>query len=112
MKKIEAIIRPEKLEAVVSALESFGHIGLNIQDVKGHGRQKGMKELFRGQEYEIRFVPKVKLEIVIGDDKADKAVELILKTAQTGQIGDGKVFISDVLDAVRVRTAERGDGVL
>jgi len=109
MKRIEAIIRPEKLEAVVEALEGLGHSGMNITDVRGHGRQKGMKELFRGREYEVRFIPKVKVEIVLQNDRVEKAIELIVNIAKTGQIGDGKIFISEVLDAVRVRTGERGD---
>ena len=109
MKKIEVIIRPEKLEAVVDALVALGHAGMNVTEVRGHGRQKGMKELFRGREYEIHFIPKVKVEIVVKDELVEKAVETIVKTAKTGQIGDGKIFISDVLDAIRVRTGERGD---
>lgn len=109
MKRIESIIRPEKLDAVVEVLESLGHSGMNITEVKGHGRQKGMKEIFRGREYEIRFIPKVKIEVVIHDDMVEKALESIIKAARTGQIGDGKIFISDVLDAVRVRTGERGE---
>ena len=109
MKRIESIIRPEKLDAVVEVLESLGHSGMNITEVKGHGRQKGMKEIFRGREYEIRFIPKVKIEVVIHDDMVEKALESIIKAARTGQIGDGKIFISDVLEAVRVRTGERGE---
>jgi nitrogen regulatory protein P-II 1 len=109
MKRIEAIIRPEKLEAVVAALEAMGHAGMTAADVRGHGRQKGMRELFRGREYEVRFVPKVRVEIVVRDAQAEQAVEAIIATSKTGQIGDGKIFISDVTDAVRVRTGERGD---
>jgi nitrogen regulatory protein P-II 1 len=109
MKKIEAIIRPEKLDAVVEVLEGIGHSGLNITEVKGHGRQRGMKEIFRGREYEVRFIPKMKIEIVIQNDTVEKAVDLIIKVAKTGQIGDGKIFISDVNDAIRVRTGERGE---
>ncbi len=109
MKRIEAIIRPEKLEAVVAALEAIGHSGMTATDVRGHGRQRGMKELFRGREYEVRFIPKVRIEIVVRDAFAEKAVEAIIATSKTGQIGDGKIFVSDIADAIRVRTGERGD---
>jgi nitrogen regulatory protein P-II 1 len=109
VKKIEAIIRPEKLEALVEALEAMGHTGLNVTDVRGHGRQKGMKELFRGREYEVRFVPKVKVEVVLKNELVEKAAATIISIAKTGQIGDGKIFISDVADAIRVRTGERGE---
>jgi nitrogen regulatory protein P-II 1 len=109
MKRIEAIIRPDKLEAVVEKLSELGYSGLNYTEVQGHGRQKGMKELFRGREYEIKFIPKVKIEIVTADDTAEKIIDAIIDTAATGQIGDGKIFISKVDDVVRVRTKERGD---
>ncbi len=112
MKRIEAIIRPEKLDAVVEKLGELGYPGLNYTEVQGHGRQKGMKEIFRGREYDIKFVPKIKIEIVVKDSQADKIVEAIIAIAKTGQIGDGKIFISDVTDAVRVRTSEHGDDVL
>ena len=109
MKRIEAIIRPEKLEAVVAALEAIGHSGMTATDVRGHGRQKGMRELFRGREYEVRFIPKVRIEIVLRDANVEQAVAAIIATSKTGQIGDGKIFVSDVTDAVRVRTGERGE---
>jgi nitrogen regulatory protein P-II 1 len=112
MKKIEAIIRPEKLEAVVEVLEGFGHSGMNITDVRGHGRQKGMKELFRGREYEVKFIPKAKVEIVLQDAVVEKAVNAIIAVAKTGQIGDGKIFVSDILDTIRVRTGERGENAI
>jgi nitrogen regulatory protein P-II 1 len=112
MTKIEAIIRPESLEAVVEALEEVGHAGLNITDVRGHGRQKGMKELFRGREYENRFIPKMKVEIVVKDSLAAHAIETIIAKARTGQIGDGKIFVSEVKDAYRVRTGERGEAAI
>jgi len=112
MTKIEAIIRPESLEAVVEALEEVGHAGLNITDVRGHGRQKGMKELFRGREYENRFIPKMKVEIVVKDSLAAQAIETIIAKARTGQIGDGKIFVSEVKDAFRVRTGERGEAAI
>ncbi len=112
MKRIEAIIRPEKLDAVVEKLGELGYPGLNYTEVQGHGRQKGMKEIFRGREYDIKFVPKIKIEIVAQDSQADKIIEAIIKVSQTGQIGDGKIFVSDVINAIRVRTEEHGDDVL
>ena len=112
MVKLEAIVRPESLDAVVDALAALGHAGLNIGEVRGHGRQKGMKELFRGREYENRFIPKVKIEVVVKDEVAEQAVAAIAGAARTGQIGDGKIFISEIKDALRVRTGERGDAVL
>ena len=112
MVKIEAIVRPESLEAVVDALGALGHAGLNIADVRGHGRQKGMKELFRGREYENRFIPKIKIEVVVKEGVAEQAIEAVTAAARTGQIGDGKIFVSEVRDAIRVRTGERGDAAL
>ncbi len=112
MTKIEAIVRPEKLEPLVDRLSELGYPGLHYTDVQGHGRQKGVKELFRGREYEIKFVPKIKLEIVVADDKVETIVEAISAIARTGQVGDGKIFLSPVMDAVRVRTGERGDQAL
>jgi nitrogen regulatory protein P-II 1 len=112
MTKIEAIIRPDKLEAVVDALEAIGHAGMNIADVRGHGRQKGMKELFRGREYEVHFIPKVKIEVVLKDALASRAIDTIIEASKTGQIGDGKIFVSRVDDAIRVRTGERGESVV
>ena len=108
MKKIEAIIRPEKLDAIVEELGNLGHSGLNITEVKGHGRQRGIKEIFRGREYDIHYIPKIKIEIVLNDEQLENAITAILKVAKTGQIGDGKLFISEVTDAIRVRTGERG----
>ncbi len=112
MTKIEAIIRPESLDAVVDAVEEVGHAGMNITDVRGHGRQKGMKELFRGREYENRFIPKMKIEVVVKDSLAEHAIETIIAKARTGQIGDGKIFVSEVKDAIRVRTGERGEAAV
>lgn len=109
MKKIEAIIRPEKLEAVVEKLGQLGYSGLHFSEVQGHGRQKGMKELFRGREYDIKFIPKIKIEIVTVEAKVEQVIAAIIETAQTGQIGDGKLFISDITDVIRVRTKERGE---
>jgi nitrogen regulatory protein P-II 1 len=108
MKKIEAIIRPEKLEIVVEKLNELGHSGLHYTDIQGHGRQKGMKEIFRGREYDIKFIPKVKLEIVTVDGKVDQIIEAIINIASTGQIGDGKIFVLPVEEVVRIRTGERG----
>lgn len=109
MKKIEAIIRPEKLEEIVDILNNMGLAGMNYSEIQGHGRQKGIKEIFRGREYEIRFIPKIKLEIVVPDSRAEEVIDIIIKKAQTGQIGDGKIFLSTVDDVIRVRTRERGE---
>ena len=108
MKKIEAIIKPFKLDEVKEALQEIGVQGLSVIEVKGFGRQKGHTELYRGAEYVVDFLPKVKIELVIDDDMLDRAVEAIQQAAHTGRIGDGKVFISTVDDAIRVRTGERG----
>lgn len=112
MKKIEAIVRPERLEAVVDKLSELGFSGLNYTEVQGHGRQKGIKELFRGREYDIKFIPKVKIEVVISDAQVETAIEAILNTAGSGQIGDGKIFVSDIADVIRVRTRERGENAI
>lgn len=112
MKKIEAIIRPFKLEDVKEALIEQGVRGLTISEVRGYGRQKGHTETYRGSEYRIEFVPKIKIEVVVEDTKAEKIVDAILKTAKTGQIGDGKIFIYNVDDAVRIRTDESGKDAL
>lgn len=108
MKKIEAIIRHFKLEEVKDALTEAGISGMTVSEVKGFGRQKGHKEQYRGAEYTVDFVPKVKIEIVVGDDHAQKAIDAILATARTGQIGDGKIFVSELTEAVRIRTGESG----
>lgn len=112
MTKIEAIIRPEKIEAIVEALETLGHRGITKTEVEGHGRQKGIVEQFRGKEYRLTFIPKVKVEIVVKDTEAEKAISAIISTAFTGQIGDGKIFVSEVKDVIRVRTNERGESAL
>lgn len=109
MRKIEAIIKPFKLEEVKEALSSIGVQGLTVTEVKGFGRQKGHKELYRGAEYVVEFLPKVKLEVVVSDDLQEKVVDTIVKAASTGRIGDGKVFVSAVEEAVRIRTGESGD---
>jgi nitrogen regulatory protein P-II 1 len=109
VKKVEAIIKPFKLEEVKEALAGVGIQGLTVTEVKGFGRQKGHKELYRGAEYVVEFLPKVKLEIVVTDDKIQAVVEAIVKAASTGRIGDGKIFVSKVEDAIRIRTGESGD---
>jgi len=108
MKKIEAIIKPFKLEDVKEALAEVGVQGMTVVEVKGFGRQKGHTEIYRGSEYTVDFLPKVKVEIVVEEDRSDTVVDAIVKAANTGKIGDGKVFVSDVSEAVRIRTGERG----
>ena len=112
MKKVEAIVRPHVLEAVKSALQEVGVVGMTVTEVKGFGRQKGHTETYRGSEYKVEFLPKVKIEVVLPDDLADKAVDAVLKTAATGKFGDGKVFVSALTDVVRIRTGERGEAAL
>ena len=112
MKKIEAIIKPFKLEEVKEALGSVGIQGVTVTEVKGFGRQKGHKEMYRGAEYVVEFLPKLKLEIVVTNDLAGKATEAICNAASTGRIGDGKIFILPVEDAIRIRTGETGDVVV
>jgi len=108
MKKVEAIIKPFKLEEVKDALSEVGVEGMTVTEVKGFGRQKGHTEIYRGNEYTVDFLPKIKVEFVLGDTAVSAAVEAILKAARTGKIGDGKVFVSSVEEAVRIRTGERG----
>ena len=112
MKKIEAIIKPFKLEDVKEALSEVGVEGMTVVEVKGFGRQKGQTEIYRGAEYQVNFVPKVKLEAVVDDSAAGKAVEAIKTAAATGKIGDGKIFVVNVEDAVRIRTGETGTAAL
>ena len=109
MKKIEAIIKPFKLEEVKDALSGAGIEGMTVIEVKGFGRQKGHTEIYRGSEYTVDFLPKIKLEVVVADSAVEGAVAAIVKTAKTGKIGDGKVFVSSVLDVVRIRTDEKGE---
>src|ERR1700761_4683416 len=109
MKKIEAIIKPFKLEDVKEALSEIGIEGMTISEVKGFGRQKGHTEIYRGSEYTVDFLPKVKFEIVLPDDRIEKAVGAIVGSAKTGKIGDGKVFVLPLEDAIRIRTEERGE---
>jgi len=108
MKKIEAIIKPFKLEEVKDALSEVGIEGMTVSEVKGFGRQKGHTEIYRGSEYTVDFLPKIKLEVVISDERLDVAVAAIVKAAKTGKIGDGKVFVSNIEEAVRIRTEEKG----
>ena len=112
MKKVEAIIKPFKLDEVKEALTEIGITGMTISEVKGFGRQKGHTELYRGAEYVVDFIPKIKVELVLPDELVEKAVETIVNAARTGRIGDGKVFISPVEDAVRIRTGEKGESAL
>ena len=112
MKKIEAIIKPFKLDEVKEALQEVGLQGITVIEAKGFGRQKGHTELYRGAEYVVDFLPKVKLEIVLNDDMAAAAIEAIRKAAQTGRIGDGKIFVSTVEEAVRIRTGETGSDAI
>ena len=112
MKKIEAIIKPFKLEEVKDALSEIGVEGMTVTEVKGFGRQKGHTEIYRGSEYTVDFLPKIKLEIVTPDERAEAAISSIVKAAKTGKIGDGKVFITPINEAVRIRTDERGEKAL
>lgn len=112
MKKIEAIIKPFKLDEVKEALQEIGLQGITVTEAKGFGRQKGHTELYRGAEYVVDFLPKVKLELVLGDNMVEKAVEAIVTSAKTGRIGDGKIFVSKVEEAVRIRTGETGDDAI
>ncbi len=112
MKKIEAIIRPFKLDEVKEALIEEGIKGLTISEVRGYGRQKGHTETYRGSEYQIEFIPKIKIEIVVDDLLLEKVVDAILRTAKTGQVGDGKIFISEIQEVIRIRTEESGSHAL
>ena len=112
MKKIEAIIKPFKLDEVKEALQEIGLQGITVTEAKGFGRQKGHTELYRGAEYVVDFLPKVKLEIIVADEMLDKSVEAIQNSAQTGRIGDGKIFVSTIENAIRIRTGETGNDAL
>ena len=112
MKKIEAIIKPFKLEEVKDSLSEIGIEGMTVSEVKGFGRQKGHTEIYRGSEYTVDFLPKIKIELVVADGQKDAAVAAIFKAAKTGKIGDGKVFVSTVEDAIRIRTEEKGDSAV
>jgi nitrogen regulatory protein P-II 1 len=112
MMKLEAIIQPSRFESVKDALVEIGIEGMTVVEVRGHGRQKGHTEVYRGREYSVDLLPKVKLEMVLADALVERAVETILKTAKTGKIGDGKIFLSRVDDAIRIRNEERGESAL
>jgi nitrogen regulatory protein P-II 1 len=112
MKKIEAVIQPHKLEEVREALKAIGIDGMTISEVRGHGRQKGHKEIYRGMEYHVDLLPKVKVEMVVPDSRADEAIQTLVTAARTGKIGDGKVFVYDVAEAIRIRNDDRGEGAL
>ncbi|MEX3016016.1 P-II family nitrogen regulator [Gymnodinialimonas hymeniacidonis] len=112
MKKIEAIIKPFKLDEVKEALQEIGVQGLSVTEVKGFGRQKGHTELYRGAEYVVDFLPKVKIEVVLSEDQADAAIETIINAAKTDKIGDGKIFVSDISQAIRIRTGETGEDAI
>jgi len=112
MKKIDAIIQPFKLEDVKEALIAIGVDGMTVTEVRGHGRQKGHKEVYRGQEYVVDLLPKVKIELVVPDDRADEVLKAVAGAARTGKIGDGKIFVIDIADAIRIRNDDRGDAAL
>jgi nitrogen regulatory protein P-II 1 len=112
MKKIEAIIKPFKLEEVKDALSEIGIEGMTVSEVKGYGRQKGHTEIYRGSEYTVDFLPKMKIELVVVDNQSEAAVRAIIKSAKTGKIGDGKIFVSNIEQAVRIRTEEKGDSAI
>ncbi len=112
MKKVECIVRPHLMDAVKTALQEVGVVGMTVSEVKGFGRQKGHTETYRGSEYKVEFLPKVKVEVVLAEDLVDAAVEAVLKTAKTGKFGDGKIFVSSLDEVIRIRTGERGEGAL
>jgi nitrogen regulatory protein P-II 1 len=112
MKKIEAIIKPFKLDEVKIELQAIGISGMTISEVKGHGRQKGHKEIYRGAEYNVDLIPKIKIEVVVSSEMAVKVVDTLMKAARTGKIGDGKIFIMPIEDVIRIRTGESGDGAV
>jgi nitrogen regulatory protein P-II 1 len=112
MRKIEAIIQPFKLEDVKEALKGIGIDGMTVSEVRGHGRQKGHKEVYRGQEYQVDLLPKVKLEMVVPVARVDEVIQCLIGAARTGKIGDGKIFVYEVLEAVRIRNEERGESAL
>ncbi len=109
MKKIEAVIKPFKLDEVKEALQDIGVQGMTVLEAKGYGRQKGHTELYRGAEYVVDFLPKMKIEIVVADDEVERVVEALVNAARTGRIGDGKIFVSELTDVIRIRTGERGE---
>jgi nitrogen regulatory protein P-II 1 len=112
MVKVECIIRPERLDEVKAALNALGVVGMTVSDVRGFGRQKGYVQHYRGLEYHVNLLPKVRVDVVVGDDQADEVVEAIVDAGRTGEIGDGKIFLTRIDDAIRIRTGERGDVAL
>src|SRR5260370_21138216 len=112
MKKIEAIIQPDNIEGVKEARKAIGIDGMTISEVRGHGRQKGHKEVYRGMEYQVDLLPKVKVEMVVADDRSTEVIQTVVNSARTGKIGDGKVYVYDVADAIRIRNDDRGEGAL
>ncbi|MDI9641244.1 P-II family nitrogen regulator [Kamptonema cortianum] len=112
MKKVQAHIRTNRLEAVKAALEDIGVLGMSVTETRGFGRQQGRTETFRGSAYALNLVPKLKIEIIVADEMLDEVIDAIIQTTQTGELGDGKIFVSEVLDAVRIRTGERGNSAL
>jgi nitrogen regulatory protein P-II 1 len=109
MKKIEAFIRPEKFDITKDALDEHGYTGMSVSEIKGHGTQKGVSEVFKGKTYRVDLLPKIKMEIFVADEMLDKIVQTIISVSQTGSIGDGKIYVTDVSNAYRVRTGEQGD---
>jgi len=112
MKKIEAIIQPHKLEEVKEAIKGIGIDGMTVSEVRGHGRQKGHKEVYRGMEYQVALLPKIKLEMVVPDARAEEVIRTLMNAARTGKIGDGKIFVYDVAEAIRIRNDDRGEAAL
>ena len=112
MKKMEAVIQPSKLDAVKEALQEIGIQGMTVSEVRGHGRQKGHSEIYRGHEYTVDLLPKIKVEIVLADTLVEQAVDAVVKAARSGKIGDGKIFLSEVNEAIRIRDSQRGDEAL
>jgi len=112
MKKIEAIIQPHKLEEAKEALKAIGIDGMTVLEVRGHGRQKGHKEIYRGQEYQVDLLPKIKLEMVVPDARADEVIRTLVAAARSGKIGDGKIFVYEVAEAIRIRNDDRGEAAL
>ncbi len=112
MKRIDAFIKPFKLDEVKSALAEVGILGMSVSEVRGFGRQRGHSEIYRGAEYKVEFMPKIKIELVVGDDDMERAVDAILEGAKSGQTGDGKIFVSEVVEAIRIRTGETGENAL
>jgi nitrogen regulatory protein P-II 1 len=112
MKKVEAVIQPHKLDSVKEALTSAGVTGITVTEIRGHGRQKGHTEIYRGQEYVVDLLPKIKIEVVIADSRLDEVIQIVADTARSGKIGDGKIFVSDISEVIRIRNNDRGEDAL